>query len=51
MRCEILIEVTDNKESVNLTLVFSKKKRTSRAGAAVILKRKLPRGRKTSVCV
>ena len=51
MRCEILIEITDNKESVNLTLVFSKKRRTSRAGAAVILKRKLLRGRKTSVCV
>ena len=51
MRCEILIEMTDNKESVNLKLAFLKKRRSSRAGATVILKRKLLRGRKTSVCV
>lgn len=50
MRCEILKEMTDNKESVNLKLAFLKK-RTSRAEATVILKRKLQRGRKTSVCV
>lgn len=48
MRCEILIEITDNKESVNLTLVFSKKRRTSRARAAV--KEKTSEGKKNQ-CV
>ena len=42
--------MTDNKESVNLKLAFLKKWRSSRAGATVILKRKLLRGKKNQ-CV
>lgn len=50
MRCEILIEMTDNKESVQSQTSFLEKKRTSRAEATIILKRNPRRGRKP-VCV